>query len=29
MLEVLAGEDGYDPRQYNIKTQKYTDALQE
>ena len=28
MLEVLAGEDGYDPRQYNVKTQKYTDALQ-
>jgi amidase len=27
MLEVLAGEDGYDPRQYNVKTQKYTDAL--
>ncbi|MDG2000265.1 MAG: amidase [Alphaproteobacteria bacterium] len=27
MLEVLAGEDGYDPRQYNVKTQKYTNAL--
>jgi len=27
MLEVLAGEDGYDPRQYNVRTQKYTNAL--
>ncbi|MBT5897878.1 MAG: amidase [Rhodospirillaceae bacterium] len=28
MLEVLAGDDGYDPRQYNVKTQRYTQALQ-
>ena len=28
MLEVIAGEDGYDPRQYNVKTQRYTQALQ-
>lgn len=27
MLEVLAGEDGLDPRQYNVKTEKYTEAL--
>jgi amidase len=27
MLEAIAGEDGYDPRQYRVKTQKYTDAL--
>ena len=27
LLEVLAGEDGYDPRQYNVKTQPYTQAL--
>lgn len=26
-LEVLAGADGLDPRQYNVKTAKYTDAL--
>ncbi len=26
-LEVLAGEDGLDPRQYNLKTDNYTDAL--
>ncbi len=26
-LEVLAGEDGLDPRQYNVKTHKYTEAL--
>lgn len=28
MLEVIAGEDGYDPRQYNVKTERYTKALQ-
>ena len=28
MLEVIAGVDGYDPRQYNVKTQRYTEALQ-
>ena len=28
MLEVIAGEDGYDPRQYNVKTDRYTKALQ-
>jgi amidase len=27
MLEVIAGDDGYDPRQYNVKTQRYTEAL--
>ncbi|GAB5470005.1 MAG: amidase [Rhodospirillales bacterium] len=27
LLEVLAGEDGLDPRQYNVKTHKYTKAL--
>lgn len=27
MLEVIAGEDGYDPRQYKVRTQRYTDAL--
>ncbi|HZR03058.1 MAG TPA: amidase [Burkholderiales bacterium] len=27
MLEVLAGPDGYDPRQYAPKVQKYTQAL--
>jgi amidase len=27
MLEVIAGEDGYDPRQYNVKTAAYTKAL--
>ncbi len=27
MLEVLAGEDGLDPRQYNVQTHKYTEAL--
>ncbi|MEX0282604.1 MAG: amidase, partial [Arenibacterium sp.] len=26
-LEVLAGTDDLDPRQYNVKTAKYTDAL--
>ena len=28
MLEVMAGVDGYDPRQSNVKTQRYTEALQ-
>ncbi len=28
LLEVLAGPDGYDPRQYNVKTQPYTQMLQ-
>ena len=27
MLEVIAGVDGYDPRQSNAKTQRYTEAL--
>jgi amidase len=27
LLEVLAGEDGLDPRQYNVKTNAYTEAL--
>ena len=27
MLEVIAGADGYDPRQSNVKTQRYTEAL--
>jgi len=27
MLEVIAGEDGLDPRQYNVETDKYTAAL--
>ncbi len=27
LLEVLAGPDGYDPRQYNVTTQDYTQAL--
>lgn len=27
MLEVIAGEDGLDPRQYNVKTAQYTKAL--
>ena len=27
MLEVIAGVDGYDPRQYNVKTQRYREAL--
>jgi len=26
LLEVLAGPDGYDPRQYNVKTHRYTEA---
>ena len=27
LLEVIAGEDGLDPRQYNVKTDRYTAAL--
>lgn len=27
LLEVIAGEDGLDPRQYNVRTEKYTAAL--
>jgi len=27
LLEVLAGPDGYDPRQYNVRVQPYCDAL--
>ena len=27
MLETLAGPDGYDPRQYNVETHAYTEAL--
>ena len=27
LLEVIAGNDGYDPRQYNVKTHAYTKAL--
>ncbi len=27
LLEVIAGNDGYDPRQYNVKTHPYTKAL--
>jgi len=27
LLEVLAGEDGLDPRQYNVKTMTYTDGF--
>jgi amidase len=27
LLEVLAGEDGLDPRQYNVKSKAYTQAL--
>lgn len=27
MLEVMAGEDGLDPRQYNVKTASYTKSL--
>ncbi len=27
LLEVLAGPDGYDPRQYDVKTHPYTKAL--
>ena len=28
LLEVLAGPDGYDPRQYNVKTHPYTKVLE-
>jgi amidase len=28
LLEVIAGPDGYDPRQYNVKTHPYTKALE-
>ncbi len=28
LLEVIAGPDGYDPRQYNVKTHAYTKALE-
>ena len=27
LLEVIAGEDGLDPRQYSVKTRNYTEAL--
>ena len=27
LLEVIAGPDGYDPRQYNVKTHAYTKSL--
>ena len=27
LLEVIAGKDGLDPRQYDVKTEKYTKAL--
>jgi amidase len=27
LLEVIAGEDGLDPRQYNVRVDKYTSAL--
>ena len=27
LLEVIAGEDGFDPRQYSVKTSAYTKAL--
>lgn len=27
MLEAIAGEDGLDPRQYGVRTDRYTDAL--
>lgn len=27
LLEVIAGEDGLDPRQYNVRTDRYTAAL--
>lgn len=29
MLEVLAGSDGLDPRQYDVRTAKYTESLSE
>jgi amidase len=28
LLEVLAGSDGYDPRQYNVKTHRYSALLE-
>lgn len=28
LLEVIAGPDGYDPRQYNVRPQAYTKALE-
>jgi amidase len=28
LLEVLAGSDGYDPRQYNVKTHPYSEMLE-
>lgn len=28
LLEVIAGNDGYDPRQYNVKTHLYTKSLE-
>lgn len=28
LLEVIAGPDGYDPRQYNVKTHPYTQMLE-
>ena len=28
LLEVIAGPDGYDPRQYNVKTHAYTKSLE-
>ena len=28
LLEVIAGPDGYDPRQYNVKTHAYTKCLE-
>jgi amidase len=28
LLEVLAGPDGYDPRQYDVKTHPYTSMLE-
>lgn len=28
LLEVIAGNDGYDPRQYNVKTHAYTKSLE-
>ena len=28
LLEVIAGPDGYDPRQYNVKTHPYTTMLE-
>src|SRR5690606_34653895 len=28
LLEVIAGPDGYDPRQYNVRTHPYTETLE-